>query len=73
MVFNVENADYSEYWADNVSRITSGDMKSDNVNSGQEETEHDKNVCDEFLDLENEHLERHLGIEKCSSKKCLVY
>ena len=31
----------------------SGDMKSDNVSSGQESRERDKNVSDEFFNLEN--------------------
>ena len=54
MVFNSENSENSEDWTKIVSRKMSGDMKSDNVSSGQESRERDKNVSDEFFNLENE-------------------
>ena len=41
----------------------SRDMKSDNVSSGQESRERDKNVSDEFFNLENEQ-ETHFETEK---------
>ena len=65
MVFNAENSENSEDWTEIVSRKMSGDMKSDNASSGQESRERDKNVSEEFFNLENEQ-EKHFETEKCS-------
>ena len=63
MFFNAENSENSEDWTEIVSRKMSGDMKIDNVSSGRESRERDKNVSDEFFNLENEQ-ETHFETEK---------
>ena len=70
MVFQEENAGY---WAEIVARKMSSDMKSDNVSNGPQETEHDKNVSDEFLDLENGNMERLIVTEKFTTDKAFDF